>query len=158
MRPEPFKKWTRPFRLRLRLGRYLSATLKAWHLKLVDGVGPWNVVEIVRDGRALVLRLPGLKEIGDDRIHFYYRVFLPVIIYLFSRTQPSVERVVAELSDGSADASNRLLFSGNLANAILVPDPEFFNTHGYALLRQKLKEQRPWPERNAQIVWRGATS
>jgi hypothetical protein len=66
--------------------------------------------------------------------------------------------VVAEFNDGSTTVSNHLLFSGNFTDAVLVPDPEFFNTHGYAMLRQKLREQRPWHERNEQIVWRGATS
>ena len=158
MRPEPFKKWTRPVRLRLRLGRYLRADLNAWHLNLIAGVGPWDVVEIGRDGRAIVLRLPGLNEIEDDRINFYYRAFLPVIVYLFSRTEASVNSAIAELNDGSATPSSHLLFSGNCADAVLVPDPEFFNTNGYAMLRQKLREQRPWHERNDQIVWRGATT
>jgi hypothetical protein len=158
MRPEPFKKWTRPVRLRLRLSRYLRDGLNAWYLNLIAGIGPWDVVEIARDDRAIVLRLPGLNEIEDNRVHFYYRTFLPVIVYLFSRTKASVNGAIAELKDGSTTASNHLLFSGNCDDAVLVPDPEFFNTHGYAILRQKTKEQRPWHERNDQIIWRGATS
>ena len=158
MRPEPFKKWTRPTRLRWRLRRHLPADLGPSRLKLVAGGGPWNLVEIARRDCDLVLRIAGRNEIADDGIHFSYRVFLPVIVYLFSRTANSVRRAVAELSDGSPKASDHILFSGSAADAILVPDPEFFNTRGYMSLRERLREQRPWGERSDTIVWRGSTT
>jgi Glycosyl transferase family 90 len=158
MRPELFKKWIRSPRLRYRLGRYLPSSLGVWNFKIVHDAECWNVVKIARRGRTIEVRLAGRNEIVDDHIHYYYRTFLPVIVYLLSRTSVRVDGAVAELSDGSATASDNLLFSANFVDAVLVPDPYFFNSSGYAEARRRLTAQRPWHERCEEIVWRGATT
>src|SRR6266849_7477695 len=123
MRPEPFKVWTRPLRLRRHLGRYLPAGQNSFsHLNIVMGSDPWHVVEIRREPHGLMLFLATRDAIADDRVHFYYRAFMPVIVYLVSRAAFSVDRAVAELSDGSSVASDHIVFSANFADALLVPD------------------------------------
>ncbi len=116
------------------------------------------MVELHRDERNLTLVLAARDKIAEDRVHYYYRYSLPIAVYLFSRAAPSITRAVIELGDGSFTQSDHMLFSANFPEALLIPDPEFFNSNGYALHRRKLFAQRPWHERADLIVWRGATT
>ncbi len=157
MRPEPFKKWTRPPRLQLRLGKLLPKGMRL-RLKLHTPLQRWDFVELHRDKRHLTVTLATRGIIANDGAHFWYRCRLPVAIYLFSRSSASMAATIVELHDGSYVESDHMVFSANFPNAFLIPDPEFFNSKGYASHRLRLADQRRWHERADLIVWRGATS
>jgi len=104
MRPEPLKKWTRPLRLRLRLAKQLPRTGRH-RLKIITCGEHWDVVELRRERRHLVLIMATRDRIADDRVFYLYRAFVPVAVYLVSRAAPSVTSAVVELHDGSSVAS-----------------------------------------------------
>ena len=157
MRPEVFKKWLRPIRLQRRLKIHLPEAARL-RLHIVAKSQQWRMVELQRDERHLTLLLATRQKIAQDQVHYYYRVFLPVVVYVFSRAAASIPRAVAELHDGSTAESDHMVFSANFHDALLIPDPEFFNSNGFALHRRKLSMQRPWHERADFMLWRGATT
>jgi hypothetical protein len=127
-------------------------------LRVVLRGGAWWEVEFVHEVRGLTLFICDRDSIADERCHYYYRTFLPVFVHLMSRVAPSVRRAIGELSDGSHIPSDHLLFSANFDNALLVPDPEFFNSNAYQAQRESCSRQRPWEQRDGMMVWRGATT
>jgi hypothetical protein len=158
MRFEPLAKWTRPSRLRRRLSKQLPSEGSAHNLHFVLRSSNWRHVEFCRSGSKLTFRLATRDAFLDDRVHYYYRVFLPVVVFLLSRTNERVTHATAFIGDGKGVPDGSLAFSSNNERAHLIPDPEFFNSNGYQELREKLGNQRPWRERNDNIIWRGSIS
>lgn len=157
MRPEPFRTWTRPLRLQRRLAKQLPEG-GGLRLRILTTSCQWDIVELRRDERHLTLVLATRRKIAEDLVHYYYRYFLPVIVHVFSRASPTIGKAVAELSDGSSTRSDHMLFSANFPDALLIPDPEFFNSNGFDRHRRKLSAQPLWHERADVMVWRGATT
>lgn len=146
-------------RLRRRLSAYLPGAGENSHrIAFVHRLQRPDLVELRRDGRRLTLFLAPLKTFLDERAYNIYSIFLPVVLHVFSRATESVTRAIAELNDGTAVRSDHLLFSSTRADSLLIPDPEFFNTNAHSDVRQTLARQRPWSERNDQLVWRGSTT
>jgi hypothetical protein len=79
-----------------------------------------------------------------------------VLVRLLADADPGVAGFFATISDFCAEGL--VGFCSNLPRAILVLDPDFFNTHGYAGTRAVAARATPWRQRSAEIVWRGATS
>ncbi len=158
MRPEPFRKWTRPFRLRQRLSAHLPKIDGARRRLVIATRGaPWGLVEFRKHGRHITLNL-SREFIADERVHFDYRTRLPVAVHVFSRTAAAVVAALAELNDKSTIKSDQMTFCSTQPDALLIPDPEFFNSNGYQHMRDMLSGQRPWSTRSEEIVWRGATT
>jgi len=160
VRPEPFKEWTRPTRLQL---GWLKCLPRGVGLAVELGASPtpaahWSLVRLRRDRRRLTVSLCSREELAGERPFYYYRTFLPAALHLFSRAAPEIARAVVDITDGSTSPSDHLVFCANYDDALLVPDPEFFNARGYEPLRGRLGGQRPWTERSHEIVWRGATT
>ena len=155
MRPEPFKQWTRPMRLQRRLSRHVAGGQR---LRVVTGGRPWPHAELRRETGRIAVTVGPRGDLADDRVHYYCKEFLPVALHLFARASDRVRHASVELSDGSSTPSRRMLFSASFADALLIPDPEFFNSNGYARQRRQLAAQRPWHEREAGLIWRGATT
>jgi Glycosyl transferase family 90 len=156
MRPEPFKDLTRPYWVRRRLARHVP---RGYTVRLCAPTAPrqWATVELRRQGKSVCLDLAKRKDIADDRVFQHYRDHLPVVVHVFSRAL--ADRVVAEIHDGDRwEAPGHVLFSNNQPDAILIPDPVFFNSDAYARHRAQLAGQRPWAERSDVIIWRGATT
>ena len=67
---------------------------------------------------------------------------------------------VIDLGDGhDAGAYPRVSFSSSRADAVLIPDPYFYESDGYAGLRQTVADTaRPWERRLDQVFWRGSTT
>jgi hypothetical protein len=88
---------------------------------------------------------------------FIYRMLyarLPVVLRIFSQAGSSVRSVGADLSDGSDVPSGWMAFCSNRNDVVLVPDPVFFNSGGYAEFRN-LSSTVPWAERVGIVLWRG---
>jgi hypothetical protein len=159
VRPEPFKKWTRKLRLRRRLSAHIpSAGGNSLSIDFVNRPQQPDLVELRRDGRRLTLLLAARETLLDDRTYFIFRVYMPVVLYVFSRTNDSVTGAIAELNDGSTVRSDHLLFCSTHRDSLLIPDPEFFNSNAHDDVRRTLPRQRSWSERNDRIVWRGSST
>jgi hypothetical protein len=158
MRPEPFPKLTRPLRLRMRLSKHLPRTGGVRRLKFVLRAEKADLVEFQRLGECLSAILVPRDQFGDDRINFYYRAFLPVVVHVLSRSKATVNDATAALTDGSSAKSKHLVFSANYPDALLIPDPEFFNSNAYGRFRRMSGTQLPWRDRADAIVWRGSTT
>jgi hypothetical protein len=65
VRPEPFKKWTRPFRLRRRLSNYLPD--RSQRLDILCRPGPTDLVKLRREGRRLTMVLADREAMTNDR-------------------------------------------------------------------------------------------
>ncbi len=155
MRPEILKKWLRPLRLKARLIKHFPKSRRP-RFKILTTSPLWDMVELQRDDGCLTLVLASPEKIAEDHVHYYYRAFLPVAVNIFSRA--SVRRAVVELRDYPHAECDHMVFCANFHNALLIPDPEFFNSNGYASYRGKLQNQRAWHERTEMIVWRGSTT
>ena len=163
MRPEPFKKWTRPLRLQIEWMRRVLPRHSGLRLSVTVDQSPlttaqWMLVQLRREGRRLNVNLCSREELAQPAPFYLYGMFLPVALHLFSRAPAGVTEAIADISDGSSKPSDHMLFSGNFDDAVLIPDPEFFNARAYRSLRARLPSQRPWAERSDKIVYRGATS
>lgn len=79
----------------------------------------------------------------------------PPYLYWFSQTDPSVERIGCDLSDGEWPGFARFTYSTCFAGKVLVPDQHFFRDRGYAEAEQIAAEAPDWDDRGDTIYWRG---
>ena len=158
MRPEPFKKWTRPFRLRRRLRAYLPTSEHAnYRLANVGRPGTRDVVEFRREGLELTLLLADGKGMENDWLYYIYRLVLPAVLNVFSRTDPSIRSAVAELNDGTDFKSDHLVFCSTEADPA-DSGPRFLEPERLRRASRHHPEARPWAERDSAIVWRGSST
>jgi hypothetical protein len=114
-------------------------------------------VRIRREGQAIVIGcdLEWFRRQGGSSVALLGGRSA-VLVRLLADADPAVEGFMASLSDFCGDGL--VGFCSNRAGAILVPDPDFFNSHGYAGVRRIAAKATPWHRRSDTIVWRGATS
>ena len=71
----------------------------------------------------------------------------------------SVSRMMVTLADGNEATLARFAASTNIGEIVPLPDPYFFDTRGFARIRQvAAAENVAWADRSSDLVWRGATS
>ncbi len=85
----------------------------------------------------------------------YARV--PAVLAVFARTSPAVRAAAADMSDGYDVQPGELAFCSNRDDAILVPDPLFVNSDGYAEFRRAALSL-PWAQRRDTVLWRGTST
>ena len=85
----------------------------------------------------------------------YARV--PAVLGVFARTSPAVRAAAADVSDGMTTRPGELAFCSNRDDAILVPDPLFVNSDGYAEFR-RASLSLPWARRRDTVLWRGTST
>jgi hypothetical protein len=91
---------------------------------------------------------------------FVYRMLyarLPGVIRILARTRTNVRTMTADLSDGGNGPPAALSFCSNRDDALLIPDPVFVNSEGYARFRGS-DLARPWPQRHDTVLWRGTST
>lgn len=111
---------------------------------------PWLTGIRVRENRIVLIIAPGVER---SRVYWYLFDRLPGVLYLARLTGKNLE-FVADVSDGHMGYRNVLGFCSNQDRVCLIPDPDFFNSHGYANVRQQAAPD--WVERRAEIIWRGS--
>lgn len=79
----------------------------------------------------------------------------PAYIYWFAQTDPSVERISCDLSDGQWPGLARFTFSTCFAGKVLLPDLHFFIYHGYAEADRVAATAPAWDDRGETVFWRG---
>jgi Glycosyl transferase family 90 len=91
---------------------------------------------------------------------FVYRLVyarLPAALRVFSKAGPNVRTVTADLTDGVEPFADGLAFCACHDDVILVPDPVFVNSGGYAAFRAP-SSARPWRLRRDTVLWRGTST
>jgi hypothetical protein len=85
----------------------------------------------------------------------YARV--PAVLGVFARTSPAVRTATADISDGQLTRPGEMTFSSNRRDAILVPDPLFVNSNGYAGFHRAALSLS-WAQRHDTVLWRGTST
>jgi hypothetical protein len=115
-------------------------------------------LHIHRDGKAIVMGcdLKAVRARSKDlAVHLARRP--SVLVHLLVHADPRVDGFVGSISDFTPDGM--VGFCSDGPNAVLVPDAVFFNSGGYARVREMaLARPVPWRERNDEVLWRGATT
>jgi Glycosyl transferase family 90 len=91
---------------------------------------------------------------------FVYRLLyarFPAVLRVFSKAGPNVRMVTADLTDGFDPFAGGLAFCASHDDVILVPDPVFVNSGGYAAFRAP-SLMLPWSLRGATVLWRGTST
>lgn len=82
----------------------------------------------------------------------------PAYLYWFSQTDPSVEWISCDLSDGEWPGFARFTFSTCFAGKVLLPDQHFFRDRGYCQVDRVADVAPAWEDRGEMIYWRGLTN
>ncbi|MGO9623971.1 MAG: glycosyl transferase family 90 [Steroidobacteraceae bacterium] len=102
----------------------------------------------------------GLDLVAAMEQPFVYRMLyarLPTMLRIFSRSNATVRTVAADLSDGADMPVAGLAFCSCRDDVILVPDPVFLNSGGYAAFRHS-SSVLPWSQRRDTVLWRGSST
>ncbi len=96
------------------------------------------------------------KTVGQGRgARMGGRRSMPFLYYL-AKSSRDVERMRFHFSDGGALSMGGFFFSSYHANAGLIPDQYFFESHGFSDLRATVPSlDVPWEARTSDLVWRG---
>lgn len=79
---------------------------------------------------------------------------LPAVLRTFALSGAKVRMIEADLSDKGLPRPGGLAFSSFRDDAILIPDPVFLNSNGYAAFRRPSLAW-PWSRRRDTVLWRG---
>jgi hypothetical protein len=90
-----------------------------------------------------------------NRLYRVYGERLGVLLDVLSRTGIDVAGLRAEISDGEDSDEGVVGFCSPHPGAILIPDPDFYRSRGYAAYRRPVPS---WAGRDGTIVWRGVTT
>ncbi len=82
---------------------------------------------------------------------------LPVFAKIVQMTSATDLFVRAHLGD-RCDETGVMTACSSARGAILIPDPEFYGTGGYAWLRMHAATGQAWRKRSDLILWRGSTT
>ena len=89
------------------------------------------------------------------RIEAGHRRYAAAHLNWFSQTNPSVQQISCDLSDGNWPGFARFTFSTCFAGKVLVPDYHFFQHRGYAKAQNLALQAPRWDARREDICWRG---
>lgn len=82
-----------------------------------------------------------------------------VLICLFARTVDEIAECEASVGDDGDDLAGVVCFCSRHADAILVPDSDFFGSGGYGQARALgAAPPVPWRQRSDVLIWRGSTT
>jgi hypothetical protein len=104
----------------------------------------------VRENQIALTISPGVEQ---SREYWYLLDRLPGVLYLARLAGTNLD-FVADVSDGHMGYGNVLGFCTNQESVRLIPDPDYFNSCGYAELR--LQTVPGWSGRSSEIIWRGS--
>jgi glycosyltransferase involved in cell wall biosynthesis len=93
----------------------------------------------------------------DPAVYRMVYARLPAVLRIFSRADAKIGRIEADLSDGGDTPAGALTFCSARDDVILVPDPVFVNSSGYAEFRHS-RSMMPWSQRDDTVLWRGTST
>ena len=121
-----------------------------------DGTSPLGV-SLYKDDSRLRLELDLTAAMGQVFIYRMLYARLPVVLRIFAQTGANVRMVAADLSDGGDAPRGGLAFCSRREDVVLVPDPVFLNSGGYAEFRRSASVL-PWSRRHDTVLWRGTST
>ncbi len=111
-------------------------------------------VTLYRDDSGIGIALNCTEAMDQPFLYRMLYARLPAAIRIFLQTSADVRMVVADLSDGSDAPAGGLAFCSCRDDVILVPDPVFVNSGGYAEFRRPSSVLQ-WSRRHDIVLWRG---
>lgn len=108
-----------------------------------------------KEGRRVVLAFDYRGALQSDWLLQTYRTRPRVLLDALCRTTGDLSLVRAEISDGADSADGMVSFCSALPGSVLVPDPDFYISQGYA---DRRGPSPAWSTRDPNIVWRGAST
>lgn len=110
----------------------------------------WVVGVRVSKGRMALTLAPGIEQ---TRQFWYLFDRLPGVLHLAALAGRDLQFKV-DVSDGHLGFQDVLAFCSNHDSVILIPDPDFFASRGYAELREQAAPA--WAGRSSDIIWRAS--
>ena len=112
-----------------------------------------------KEKRCILVEFDHRRILWDQRMFQVYRQRAGLLVDLFAHTAPGVTEARAEISDGSESGDRWISFSSPHPGAILIPDCDFCDSLGYAVIRRLTFGPGPdWQDRAAGFCWRGSTT
>jgi hypothetical protein len=108
-----------------------------------------------KERRRFVLAFDYRSALQSDWLLHTYRTRPRVLLDALCRTTRDLSLVRAEISDGADSADGMAGFCSARPGSVLVPDPDFYVSQGYADSRGP---SPAWSTRDSNIVWRGAST
>lgn len=113
---------------------------------------PPHDVLIERRGDEMTLVI---EDVGRRRVTLSMQRMLCAYAYWLSLCPPQVKHITVNTSDGDAVSNARFAASVRFPHHIGVPDPHYFQNHGFASELAHGKSAPQWADRSDDIVWRG---
>lgn len=130
----------------------VGASAPRVRIRYVDAGNPPRDVLIERHGQQFTLVLEGASE---RRFTRSMRRTVCAYAYWLSLCPPEVVRITVNASDGDMASNARFAASVRFPGHVGLPDPHFFQYHGFAAALEAGKSAPRWEDRSDDVVWRG---
>lgn len=108
------------------------------------------LIERTGDQYTLVLENHGVRRFSHSM-----RLLASANTFWLSRCAPEVKHITVNASDGEAYSHARFAASVRFPQHVALPDPHFFEHHGFSAEQHSALSAPQWQERSDDIVWRG---
>ena len=158
---KPYSVWS-ALRRKLIVQRRLTTSLRELGTSATAKLIPaWDLsgihhARLMKSSNGTLVGLNYLRFNHDGLLHAYCSRLAPLLM-MFGATS-SVKVAIVDVSDGEECGPGIVGYCSRSADAILVPDIEFYYSRGYAKFREPHSENRDWATREETLVWRGSTT
>jgi len=122
------------------------------HIRYTNACNPPRDVLIERRGQRFTLVLESASRRRFTRV---MRRIVCAYAYWLSLCPQEVTRITVNASDGDAASNARFAASVRFPQHVGLPDPHFFQNHGFAAASEIGKTAPDWDDRSDDIIWRG---
>lgn len=95
--------------------------------------------------------------LGKPSVYRMLYARLPVALRVMWEEGRDTREVGVDLTDGYSPVPRGFSFCSAREDAILIPDPVFFNSDGYAQFRKR-RQRKAWSRRKDIVLWRGTST
>lgn len=150
-----------PIRLYYRLnvapyirGEFVRVGAKAPQVRVryTNAGNPPRDVLIERCGQQITLVVECAAE---PRFTRFMRRMVSAYVYWLSLCPPEVRQITVNASDGDVASNARFAASIRFPHQVGLPDPHYFQNHGFGADMEIGKSAPRWEDRSDDIVWRG---
>ncbi len=113
---------------------------------------PANDLRIERQGNQYTLVV---QNVGKRRLTRGVGRSACAYAYWLHQCAPHDTHITVNTSDGEAVSRARFAASVRFPHHAAIPDPHFFQSHGFVIQRAEGDAAPPWSDRSNDIVWRG---
>jgi Glycosyl transferase family 90 len=152
--------WRR-WQLERDLNEYFRSNHVAVSVRVVNAKtdGSLHHIRLDKTQDRIVIGFSYRQVLRDPFLYGIFRTRLRPVVRLFSRTDSAIKHAIADISDGEEAGPGMIGMCAKVDGAILLPDYEFYEDHGYETFRAVAKASAVrWADRDDAIVWRGSTT